>query len=84
VLAQVVDALDIDGQVGVRGGRRECDGPELVGRQPLSVASNIDDRFCYSLARVPGSRVLSLQAHSPHSGIGVIPRVDPVARLASR
>jgi hypothetical protein len=63
---QVVDGLETDSQIAVRARSRERDGAEFLRRQPVSVASNVDDRFGYSLARVPTLQ-LSLQAHSPQS-----------------
>ena len=77
VVAQMVYSLETDGQIALNARSREGDGAEFLGRQPVSVARNVDDRFGYSLARVPSLRVLFLQAHSPHSA--VIRSTRPVA-----
>jgi hypothetical protein len=69
VVAQVVHGLETDGQIAFRARSREGDGAEFLGRQPVSVARNIDDRFGYSLAPVPTLRMLFLQAHAPHSDV---------------
>ena len=53
-LAQVVYGLeDSRLNIALHARSREGDGAEFLGRQPVSAASNVDDRLGYSLARVP-------------------------------
>jgi hypothetical protein len=76
---QVVDGLETDSQIAVRARSRERDGAEFLRRQPVSVASNVDDCFGYSLARVPTLQLFKLILRSP----GLMPSVGPVTRRAT-
>jgi hypothetical protein len=59
---EMVDPLKTDGQITLRACGRESESVKWMGRQPVTVAGNVDDRICSPQST---SGVISIAVRSP-------------------